>query len=132
MSSKRICFSVVFLVIVAGVWSCAPTVDQTARAGSTDSGARPAVFVENRHRSDIVVYGSRGGLVVRLGMVPSMQSRTFTLSAALVGASAGIRLIADPIGSGERYASPAIRLHAGDQIHWGLASQLSLSSLYVR
>lgn len=90
------------------------------------------VRIENNNWSDITVYAIRNGsLKIRLGLVPSMQNRTFALSKSVTVGEARLRLLADPVGSTRAFFSPHFVLWPGDTADWKLQNHLALSSLAV-
>lgn len=105
-SRFRVPLLAVLLVLLA---SC-------ASMGSRESSreARSTVQVENRSFSDVVVYALRSSQRIRLGLVPAVSTRTFTVPRSLVGGP--VRFQADPIGSNRRSVSHEISVRAGDEV----------------
>lgn len=111
-----------------------------ARQGGADRavGAQPApanavtVNVENHNWSDIVVYAVRGGTRYRLGAVTSMQSAEFMVPRALLGGSADLQLMLDPIGSRHTFVTEQILVTPGDRVLFSVENYLPLSSWAVR
>ncbi|MGH7468537.1 MAG: hypothetical protein ACRENP_11305 [Longimicrobiales bacterium] len=89
------------------------------------------LLVENNNWSDMAVYLVRNGLRARVGTVPSFSRARFVLSDALVGGVADLRLLADPIGSNQKYLSDPIRLGPGQQVRFRLENNVQLSSYSV-
>jgi hypothetical protein len=75
--------------------------------------------VQNDNWMDVVVYAVRGGSRFRLGQVSSVQSAVFELPSAVLGATSGLYILADPVGtvSAERmFATDDIKLAPGHTI----------------
>lgn len=110
-----------------------------ARQGADRAvGVQPApanavtVNVENHNWSDIVVYAVRGGRRYRLGTVTSMQSAEFMVPPGLLGGSADLRLMLDPIGSRHAFVTEQILVTPGDRVLFSVENYLPLSSWAVR
>lgn len=88
--------------------------------------------VENQHPQDIRVYLIRGETPIPLGSVRTLERRAFAVSTAILGHGGTVRLMADPLGSTQRYASVPIPAAPGDRVEWRLESNLKLSSFRVR
>lgn len=95
---------------------------------------REATFleVENRYWSDMTISVRRGGQVVRLGQVTTNNRVRFRIPAAAAAAGASVRFVADPVGSGQAYASPTVALNPGDTYLWTLAVSIEQSTLVRR
>lgn len=98
-----------------------------AFTGSTDA----TVLVTNNNWSDMTVYASRNGTVIRLGMVTSMSSERFALPSHLVVGSGNLQLIADPIGSTNKYRTQPLLVSPGQRVEFVLQNNLALSTLAV-
>jgi hypothetical protein len=98
---------------------------------SAPSGSAATVQVNNHNWSDMVVYLVRSSMRIRLGTVTSMGSREFRLPNAVVEAGVDIHLQAEPIGSRERYRTPALQVRPGQQVELTLQNRLSISSVSV-
>jgi hypothetical protein len=109
-----------------------------ASGASLDEGPRGAtdnqtqVRVTNDNWQDIRVYAERDGLLVRLGNVTTMATEVFRLPATFAESTGSIRLIADPIGSGDRHVTQHIAVWPGQLIDYTVRNHLSISSLMVR
>lgn len=102
-----------FLLLLSGAAACGP------RSGPAPP-RQPAtvVQVQNQKFLDVTVYVySSGGQRVRLGMVPGVSTRTFTIPARLIFGTASLRFQADPIGSRETPVSHDISVQPGDTVH---------------
>ena len=117
------------LVAVFTASACAP-VSQGAQAGQIER-EQTVLLVENNNWADMAIYIVRDGMRTRLGTAPSLRSAKFALSDALVGGSAEIRLLADPIGSSQRFLSQPIHVMPGHQVRFRLENNVQLSSYFV-
>ena len=118
-------------VMTVGVVACA-SAGSTQRPANALAGEMGAtVEVTNNNWSDMVVYGHRSGVRVRLGMVTSMTTAKFDLPVALMAGSGAMFFVVDPIGSGQTYRSPVVMVGRGQRIEFNLENNLSLSSLTV-
>lgn len=102
--------------------------DQPARSRNN---VNAVVRVENQNWSDMVVYVVQGSMRMRLGTVTSMRSVTFRVPHVFQGNGGEIRLLADPIGSGETYLSDPVRLRDGEQLSLSVQNSLQLSNIAV-
>lgn len=95
---------------------------------------REAVFleVENRYWSDMTISVRRGAQMVRLGQVTTNNRGRFQIPGTAAAAGASVRFVADPVGSGQAYASPIVALNAGDAYLWTLAVSIEHSTLVRR
>lgn len=88
--------------------------------------------VTSHHWDDVRVYAAGSGARVRLGLVASMETRTFRLPADVLAAEGSVRLIAKPIGAPFPHETDHILLRPGDLVEWRIENPLSLSSYAVR
>lgn len=95
------------------------------------SNAEVALEVENHGWSDIVIYLVRGTSAERLGMVGSLNTRTFVLPYRRLGTGIDVRLRADPIGALATFTSEELQVQPGQWIKWTLESDLTRSFLAV-
>jgi hypothetical protein len=108
---------------------------EDARGGDDDvapshSNAEIALEVENHGWADIVIYLVRGTSGERIGMVGSLNTRTFVFPYRRIGGN-DVRLRADPIGDLSTFTSEILRLHPGQWIKWTLENDLTRSFLAV-
>ncbi|MFW6079919.1 MAG: hypothetical protein ACODAE_09870 [Gemmatimonadota bacterium] len=103
-------------------------------AAAIDGEPPTTVRVANYNWSDMAVYVERDGTGVRhrLGTVNSMSEEAFTVSPSIVSGSAGLRLIADPIGSRRALVTHPITVAPGQTVVWTLENNLNLSNWKVR
>jgi len=97
----------------------------------SDARAEVALEVENHGWSDIVIYLVRGTAVDRLGMVGSLNTRTFVFPFRKLGIGSDVRLRADPIGGPRSFTSENLLVQPGQWIKWTLESDLTRSFLAV-
>lgn len=108
-----------------------------AAADGPSPGTAPAartaaeVRVVNNHFSDVNVFVVRSGMRWRLGTVSGLSEQRFTLPRQFAGDAAEMYLLADPIGGGRGYRSPAVRVHPGGELDLRLHSRLSMSTVSV-
>lgn len=74
------------------------------------------VRVDNRKFLDVNVYVIAGGQRRRLGTVPGISSRVFTIPPTMIFGMATLRFQADPIGSDETPVSHEITIREGDRV----------------
>lgn len=107
------------------------------KSGSSDESA-PAVregmtlYVANHNLLDIRVYLVRDDERRKIGVVPSMVSSVFHISAAELGGAHELRLLADPIGARESFSTAPIPIQPGAIIEWQVEKNLKLSSILLR
>jgi hypothetical protein len=122
-------------VISVSLAACAPGASLNDspidRPGST-ADSQTQVRVTNDNWQEIRVFAERNGVRVRLGNVATMATAVFRLPATLTGTGASIRLIADPVGSGERHITHSVTPWPGQLIEYTVRNELSISSLMVR
>jgi hypothetical protein len=90
------------------------------------------VIVENHSFSDMNLYVERDGWTFRLGTVMSMQSSPFLLTHRMVGGATTYRLIADPIGSLNRFYTPSIKVEKDAKTYWMIEPWSWLSHVVIR
>ena len=95
-----------------GCASRAPAVGPAVTALSTTA----TVMVENNNQSDVRIYVvSNGRRVVRLGIVPAFDTRTFVWP-RVIPLSAKVELIAVPVGLQESQPMPGISVEPGARL----------------
>jgi hypothetical protein len=97
----------------------------------SESSAELALEVENHGWSDIVIYLVRGTATDRLGMVGSLNTKTFVLPYRKLGIGSDVRLRAYPIGGPRAFTSENVLVQPGQWIKWTLESDLTRSFLAV-
>jgi hypothetical protein len=93
--------------------------------------AEVAIEVENHSWSDIVIYLVRGTAADRLGMVGSLNTKTFVLPFRRLGTGSDVRLRAYPIGGPRSFTSENLLVQPGQWVKWTLESDLTRSFLGV-
>lgn len=116
------------IVLVAG--SC--FLHHAGTSSEVEAYSAPAtLFVENHNWSDVAIIALHQGQRTRLGTVTAASSKRFVFPRHLVGDVAGIRLIADAIGSTDQEVTEVIVLQPGTRVTWTLQDALARSSLTV-
>ncbi|WP_224369022.1 hypothetical protein [Hyalangium versicolor] len=88
---------------------------QTAEDPSKPPPPKTTVEIRNHKQLDFTVYVMNETTRIRLGMVPAMSSRTFTIPSHLVIDQGRLRFQADPIGSNEvASTNEELLVHAGE------------------
>ena len=115
-------------LMLAAVVACAPA------GSSARTEPLPVTLVEVSNNSwyDVVVYSVGSGPRWRLGMVTSLSRETFRVPRRDILSSAGLRLMADPIGSSERYVSDRILTSPGDQVSFTVTPRVAQSYYAIR
>lgn len=72
--------------------------------------------VENRSLDEHTMYVLRGTQRTRLGSVPGLSTRTFSLPPSLVDGASSIRFLADPLGSRRTPVSEELYIRAGETL----------------
>ncbi len=118
--------------LVALLTGCAgKSEEKDQEVDPTQSSAEVALEVENHGWSDIVIYLVRGTAVDRLGMVGSLNTKTFVFPYRKLGVGTDARLRADPIGGPRTFTSENLLVQPGQWIKWTLESDLTRSFLAV-
>lgn len=121
--------TLVLLALVAPV-ACAPA--GTPAPGRVAPEAATTVTVTNDNPRDVVMYAVRSGMRIRLGSVPSLDVRTFTIPADAMPAAGGVRLMADPAGTEPPHASEAIPVDPGAAIEYRIKKRIGDSYYAIR
>lgn len=121
---------VLALLLATTLAACASSLDGGDAAQSASTG-ETLVRVKNHNWADMTVYLVRGGMRVRLGTVTSMTETTLTVPRAILAAGIDVQLIADPIGSSQRFMTETIMVSPGQTIDLMLENNLNLSSYSV-
>lgn len=116
--------------VAIGLGACAPMTRSTqVEDRPTD---RSTMVVENNNWSDMTVYILRDGIRTRLGSVPSMGRSSFKLTSALVGGTGELRVLADPMGSAQKWMSQPLLIVPGSQVIFRLENNVQLSTYSMR
>ena len=90
-----------------------------------------SLTVTNNNWLDVNVYAIRGSTRVRIGHVTGNGIAQLRIPRHLVVAGQ-VRLMADPIGSNDRYISEPISLDPDQRLQLNVAPAMSMSSYAVR
>ena len=115
------------------------TLSAAACAGSSTSDDeltprpiyRPVITITNDHWYPVNVYHVNGGTRFRLGTVSTMRSETFRMPDD-VQAGGVLRLLLDPVGSGNAYLTEQIVVGAGQSVFFRVQTRLAASSWFIR
>jgi hypothetical protein len=77
---------------------------------------RTTIEIQNQGFLDANVFVLRGSQRTRLGTVPGVSTRTFTLPRGVVFGGTTLRFVAEPIGSRASPTSHEIVVHPGDEL----------------
>lgn len=119
-------------LLLSAVSACAPKAAPDPFRPVPAGSVGITVEVVDDHVQDMRVYLVRGSTPIPLGSVGSGERRVFRVSPAELGQSGAIRLMADPLGSQDRFVTEPIQVAPGQRVIWRLAHRLSLSSVTVR
>ena len=111
--------------------ACAPGATMDGPAGPQKGVQQATVRVQNQNWQDMVVYLVRGTTRTRLGTVTAMNSQTFRVPRASLGASGLVRLMADPIGGGRAYTSEVLTVRPGQRVSLDVGHSLAISFVSV-
>ena len=106
-------------------------------AMSSSTGVLPPIAtearveVQNHNWSDMVIYAIQNSHRTRLGMVTSMNTRTFDLPHHAGTSTADLHLLASPIGSGEEFVMGPIQVTQGQRVELRLENQIRISNWAV-
>jgi hypothetical protein len=88
--------------------------------------------VTNHNWSLVVVYAMRNGTRWRLGDVPTMGTRTFSLDRTTGMGPGGVEILVDPLGSSEAFLTDQVTVGPGETIVLRVENNLSHSTYSVR
>lgn len=89
------------------------------------------VEVRNHNWSDMVIYAVHGNSRTRLGMVTSMNRRSFDLPGYVEISSTDLHLLARPIGSQDEFMMGPIHVSKGQRVEIRLENQIGISNWAV-
>ncbi|MBN1210363.1 MAG: hypothetical protein JXB05_36255 [Myxococcaceae bacterium] len=108
-------FQVLPLLLLLSSVACSSA--QTAHDPTKPQPPRTTVQVRNQRPIDFNLYVSTGTHRIRLGTVPGMSQRTFTIPAHLIPGQGMLRFHIDPIGSQDVLSTAEdLMVHEGDQV----------------
>ena len=116
-------------LVAVGAVGCASK--QRSGTGAWGGQSAPTVTVRNDNWLDVAVYMVRGATRFRIGTVRGGGTETFRLMPAGSGGLTPLRIMADPIGSNEGYATEPVVLAPGQRLELNLASRLSVSTFSI-
>ncbi len=120
-----------FLVLATPVVTGAQSQEEQSDEPTDRRRAEITAQVINNHWLDIRVYAVADGRTHRLGLVTSYTNDEFKLPSWFADASHNTQLVAYPVGSRSRVATPILLLVPGDIIEWRVENNLRLSNVAV-
>lgn len=129
MNASRALVAVLSIALLAG--ACAHGRNVPALAGSGQN-QKATVEVINNGYTDVVVYAVRHGARMRLGMVTGLSRARLRIPKAALAGGTGLQLLADPIGSNDRFFTTPIYLMPGQNLELMLQENLAISSFSIR
>jgi hypothetical protein len=103
-----------------------PTREAARRTATTQ------VAVKNHNWMDMTIYAMRDGSSrIRIGSVVSGTTERFQLPLSFDLRTGGLRLMADPVGSGETFTSEPIYAESGSVVNWTIENHIQLSSFFI-
>lgn len=126
---KRMGSLVAALVASASLAACAPAMNGSEEVAQRN--AETTLVVQNNNWTDMTVYVLRDGARARIGSVTGLSQGRFRLSDALVGGAGDVRILADPLGAGERFVSHPLIIMPGQEVRLRLENNIALSSYSV-
>ena len=125
--------AILLAAALAGCVVSARRPEGTESAGTAAEPVKTEVRVTNHNWANITVYIVHAGArAVRLGLVTSMTTRTFTVPADVIGYGRNLYLLADPVGALAPFVSEQVEVRPGDLLDWRLENNLEQSALSVR
>lgn len=100
-------------------------------APAPDPLAPVELTVDNNHWEDVTIFVFHDEELSRVGIVTAASSANFFVPTWMLGQSRSIRLLADPVGSGQWIRTEVIHVQPGQFIEWRLERQLARSSVAV-
>jgi hypothetical protein len=86
------------------------------RGGDAPDEEPTTIEIQNQGFLDANVFVMRGGQRVRLGTVPGVSTRTFTIPRGVIFGGTTVRFVAEPIGSRASPTSHDITVFPGDNL----------------
>jgi hypothetical protein len=118
-------------VLGASACTTSRTTHSNARAGSVEPATGPLlVQVRNQNVLDVAVYVLKGTTRFRVGTVSAMSDGVLRLPPS-TEVNGSVRLLIDPIGSGEVYVTDALLLARDQQVEVTVGSVLQMSTTSV-
>ena len=121
------------MLVVAGTLLSAAA--SGCRSGSSFEGTqqpdnRVGLVVKNDNYSDMDVYAVGDGLATRVGTVPGLLSRTFSIHESYFKGT-DVRIVATPIGGNGRASTGPITASVGDTIYFNINPTLRASTVSI-
>jgi hypothetical protein len=92
---------------------------------------RAVLVIENNNWADMTIYALRDGVRSRIGQVTALGRSKFVLPSAMTTGTAELRIMADPIGSSNRWVSQPVMVLPGQELRFRLENNVNLSSYTV-
>lgn len=128
MSLRNIFLGAAFAVAI-GSAGCAPGQKEGLDVAAAEE--RAVLIVENNNWADMTIYALRDGVRARIGQVTALSRGRFVLPQALTAGTSELRIMADPIGSSNRWTSQPILVMPGQELRFRLENNVHLSSYSV-
>ena len=118
------------LVAAATVFGCS---HGTRQARTTDLSNREPITVQvtNSHVQDVDVFARDGSERLRLGLVTTGQTQTFTIPPTFTRGGADLQIEVHPVGGGGDYLSGRLMVSPGQAINLNVAPVINQSSYSV-
>jgi hypothetical protein len=117
-----------FVVLAGGCATAANSEWMSNEAPLAPYNRQTTVVVENYNWADMVLYAVRQSTRIRLGMVSSMNSRRFDVPSGVNVGSGPIELLAEAIGSADRYLTGPMTVNEGQRVQLRIENQLPIST----
>ena len=101
--------------ILVGLLLFGSCTSATHKTRENDAG-KTKVKVDNQNVMSMTIYVLQGTQRIQLGLVPGLNLKTFAIPEYLVTRATGLRLLADPVGSGQNPISEEFDVSPGDVI----------------
>ena len=128
MSLRRNLLGAAFVVAV-GLGGCAPKQYEASDVAAMEE--RATLVVENNNWADMTIYALRDGVRARVGQVTALSRSRFVLPQSVTAGTGELRIMADPIGSAQRWTSQPIVVLPGQELRFRLENNVNLSSYSV-
>lgn len=102
----------IILIALFVLSSCSPVTRQAGEQAEPTTRVR----VENQRLLDMTIYILYDSQRVRLGTVPSLNTRVFVIPERLLTGVSSIRFLADPIGSRQAPVTQELTVFPGEEI----------------
>lgn len=121
-------YAALALCLAVGTAGCASRGGRSN--GWTESRSGQVVTVRNDNWLDVAIYLVKGVSRFRLGTVRGASSETFRIQDE-PNAATPVRLLADPIGSQQRYLTEPIVVSPGQRIELRVGSPIAVSTVAI-